>query len=173
MGRLKTFYCSIFVLCSILNAQSLEGKAAPTFWLQDINQEEYFFSKRDTNKPMYINFFATWCSPCLKELQDISALEETYSEIIDIVIIDVSTSASPDDGSKKKPVTSSSIQDLVKKFDIKSKVLIDNYAVVAKKFNIKRLPTNIFISKDNVVVKDIRGMINKSSFKTNIDSLRF
>ena len=168
MGRLKTFYCSLFVLCSILNAQSLEGKAAPTFWLQDINQEEYFFSKRDTSKPIYINFFATWCSPCLKELQDISALEETYSDVIDILIIDVSTSAR-----LAEPVTSSSIQDLIKKFDIKSTVLIDKYAVVAKKFNISTLPTNIFISKENIIIKDIRKKIDKSSFITNVDSLRF
>lgn len=168
MGRLKTYCYSIIFLFSILSAQSLEGETAPTFFLQDINKEDYFFSKRDNSKPIYINFFATWCSPCLKELQDISALEETYSDVIDIVIIDVSTSAS-----LAKPVTPLSIRDLIEKFDIKSTVLIDKYAVVAEKFNINTLPANIFISKENIIIKDIRKKIDKSSFITNIDSLRF
>ena len=167
MVKLKTFYCSLFFLASILNGQNLEGEVAPTFFLQDIEREDYFFSKRDSDKPIYINFFATWCSPCLKELKEITVWEATHKDDIDILIIDVSSSAR-----LAKPVTSLSIEELVEKYDIDSKVLIDKYAVVAKKFNISSLPVNIFIDKENIIIKDIRKKIDASSFEKSLDLLK-
>ena len=165
--KLKNFYCSLFFLASILNGQNLEGEIAPTFFLQDIEDKDYFFSQRDNSKPIYINFFATWCSPCLKELKEITEWEATHKNEIDILIIDVSSSAR-----LAKPVTSLSIEELVEKYDIDSRVLIDKYAVVANKFNISSLPVNIFINKENVITKDIRKKIDASSFKKSLDLLK-
>ncbi len=38
-------------------------------------------------KVVLINFWATYCGPCLKEFPDIKKLEETYSEQIKVVVL--------------------------------------------------------------------------------------
>ena len=34
-----------------------------------------------TNKPLVLNFWATWCPPCVKEMPDLEALHQTYPNV--------------------------------------------------------------------------------------------
>jgi thiol-disulfide isomerase/thioredoxin len=62
------------------------GKVAPDFVISDFDGSRHRLSDR-RGKVVYINFWATWCDPCQKELPDIARLQEEYGE--DLVVIAV------------------------------------------------------------------------------------
>jgi len=52
-----------------------KGKKAPDFmWKQD--GKDMSFSEMTKGKVVFVNFWATWCPPCRKEIPDIIKLKE-------------------------------------------------------------------------------------------------
>lgn len=41
----------------------------------------------DFEKPIFLNFWATWCAPCRGEMPSISALREIYKDKVDFVLV--------------------------------------------------------------------------------------
>lgn len=56
----------------------LPGKPAPQVVLQDIGEGQLHSSEAFKGKYIYIDFWATWCKPCIKEIPDIVKLKEEY-----------------------------------------------------------------------------------------------
>ncbi len=69
------------------------GKLAPDFSISDFDAERHRLSDI-RGKVVYINFWATWCVPCQKELPDIASLQEEYGD--DLVVITVNRRESVD-----------------------------------------------------------------------------
>jgi thiol-disulfide isomerase/thioredoxin len=62
------------------------GKIAPDFEISDLDGDRHRLSDFRA-QAVYINFWATWCVPCQKELPDIAALQEEYGD--ELVVITV------------------------------------------------------------------------------------
>ena len=66
------------------------GDEAPTFFVRDLTEQNFFFS--DTLKlgrPTVLSFFATWCGPCRVEMPVLDTLSQSYSDI-NFYLVDVS-----------------------------------------------------------------------------------
>jgi peroxiredoxin len=59
--------------------KTLIGETRPDFTLQDIDGVQRNVDEWD-GKILVINFWATWCLPCLKEIPDFIKLQEKYNE---------------------------------------------------------------------------------------------
>ena len=46
----------------------------------DFNELQTYLSTKDVNKTYVINFWATWCAPCVKELPYFETLNANYSD---------------------------------------------------------------------------------------------
>ncbi len=55
------------------------GKSRPEFTLQDIEGKMRNINEWD-GKVILVNFWATWCPPCKKEIPDFMALQDQYGE---------------------------------------------------------------------------------------------
>jgi thiol-disulfide isomerase/thioredoxin len=62
------------------------GELAPDFEISDFDDDRYRLSDY-RGKVVYINFWATWCVPCQKEMPDIDKLEEESDG--EVVVISV------------------------------------------------------------------------------------
>ena len=125
---------------------------------QDFNLNEVDLTGKKGNI-MILNFWATWCAPCKKEMPSLEALSKNYPKILIYPI------------NLEKPN-----QDKTKKFfkDLKiSKLNIyfDPKFSLVKLFNMRGVPTSILIDKNG---KEFARVIGEVDFldKAFIDLLR-
>lgn len=75
MKRLSTI---LFSVCCIASAHAATAQK-PTLVVKTIDDTTFDLSKQ-SGKWVIVNFWATWCSPCLKELPDISAFVTAHKD---------------------------------------------------------------------------------------------
>lgn len=76
MNVIKTI-TFIFILFSNFNATAAE--VLPEFNFPDINEKTHSISEWK-GKTLVINFWATWCQPCLKEIPDFVQLQTEFAK---------------------------------------------------------------------------------------------
>lgn len=131
------------------------GSPAPNFFLKAMDGSEFYSrdyygdartlpkARKERNHAI-ISFFATWCSPCKKEIPELEILAAKYSEV-KFYLINVAED-------KEK------INDYLIKNPIRLPILLDIYGKVSEKFNVKEngnalavLPTLVMIRKDGTI----------------------
>ncbi len=78
MNRLKIAAAMVIALCLLTGcgdkaAGPVVGEAAPDFTLKDTTGKTWQLSQL-RGQVVFINFWATWCPPCLKELPSMQKL---------------------------------------------------------------------------------------------------
>ena len=63
----------------VATPQNITGQLRPEFSLPDIHGVTHNIREWD-GQVIAINFWATWCSPCLKEIPEFIALQDKYSK---------------------------------------------------------------------------------------------
>ena len=132
----------ISVLLSALHADLKLGDDAPTFFVRDLSEKNFFLS--DTlklNKPIVLSFFATHCIPCRAEMPELDTLSQGYEDV-NFYLVDVSGKI------KEDPVK---VKELVTKLGVSLQVLMDKYGKVAEKYGVKSLPRLVVIDQKSKV----------------------
>lgn len=102
--------------------------------------------KKISNKYLIINFWATWCPPCIKEIPDLLELQEKFNNKIKLVFISV-------DSSPEKVIPKFIKKNNFKNFD----VFTDQNFSITKKLKVKIMPTTIIVDKDSFEIARIIG----------------
>lgn len=120
------------------------GEAAPNFTLQNLNGQS--ISLNDLKgKPVLVNFWATWCHPCVSEMPYI---QEIYGEWSGkgLVVLAINIGDS-----------SSEAEQFLQNHNLSLPVLLDTNKAVARRYNIRGIPTTFFIDKDGIIQEKIIG----------------
>ena len=121
----------------------VEGSKAPDFTLADINGKEVSLSDFK-GKVVYMDFWATWCAPCLRSIQHSQKLQEKYKSE-DIVFLYIGL-----DEDKR------SWEGYIKTNDLKGQHLLATegsgfQSQLAKLYKVRRLPTYFLVDKDGKI----------------------
>ncbi len=132
-------------LCAhILVAQdeSLTGKKAPDFILKSLEGENYQLAQNLGKGPVVMNFWATWCLPCIEELKHMKKLYHTYSKK-DVQFLAISI----DD-----PKTVGRVGSFVKSHNYPYKILLDTNNEVIQLYQGKVPPYTVLIDSESYIV---------------------
>ena len=115
----------------------------------NINNETINLNKFE-NSLVIINFWATWCAPCIEEMPSLSRLQSnSVFNNLEIIPINIGR----DNVEKSK--------DFYKKLNINNlEIYFDKNVELAKKFLLRGLPTTIFINKKGEEFARIIGFVN-------------
>lgn len=91
--------------------------------------------------PVLLDFWATWCSPCLKEMVHLQRFHEQY-EGYGLTILTIN---------QDDPKSLSKVRSTVKSKKFTFKVALDPNGKVAKRLNAKLMPTTILVDMDGVI----------------------
>lgn len=127
-----------------------------TIELKDQNGNLINIEKDFKGKVVFLNFFATWCPPCIEEMPDIQKLyEDNGFNKKDVVIIGV---AGPGIG---REVDEAGVKKFLTEHKIEYPVLMDHSGKIFEDYRVYSLPTTYMIDKDSYVYGYITGGMNR------------
>jgi len=109
------------------------GQPAPDFALRDLDGAVVKLSDL-RGKVVWINFWATWCRPCKKELPDIQALSDAYPD--DLAVLAINWQESADDA-----------RAYFEDNGLTMRVLLDRNGGVFNQYRLQGLPDSFFIDR--------------------------
>ncbi|AUO14271.1 TlpA disulfide reductase family protein [Priestia megaterium] len=129
-------------------AYGLEPKdTAPPFTLSDTSGKSVQLSDFK-GKKVILNFWATWCPPCQKEMPDMQAFYEKYGNDVQLLAVNLTSS----EGSKQ------AVSKFLKEKQFTFRVLLDDQdSVGSKKYRVSTIPTSYFIDEEGKIVQRVNG----------------
>ncbi len=142
----------------IMKSHSLKRQ---DFSLPDLNGQQQDFSQWN-NKVVLLNFWATWCPPCRREIPDFIDVYNQYKEK-DFIVIGVGT-----DDQKK-------IAEFVQRMGINYPILIGDRAAMKVSYQYGNysgaLPYSVIIDKHGIVRYRAGGLISRQKLLNQIEPL--
>lgn len=123
------------------------GNTAPDFTLQTLDGKEAKLSDF-RGKPVFVNFWATWCPPCRAEMPD---MQELYDNM-DIEILAVNLTNTE----KSEEDVSSFVEDMGLTFP----VLMDPKGQLSTAYNVKAYPTSYLLDAEGKIRYIAYGAMN-------------
>ena len=126
------------------------GMQAPDFTLRKPTGEQFnLYAQR--GKPVFLNFWATWCGPCIAEMPDMQKLQNTMADSIQIVGIDLEE-------------TRSQVLRFVTRYGYTWTFILDPTGEVGKTYEVTGIPKSFFIDAKGEIVRVLRGSSNYETF---------
>ncbi len=112
-------------------------------------------------KVVFLNFWATWCPPCKKEMPDIEELYNKYNlnqdEVVFLGVANPKSAEYPSNQDVEKEEIKSFLKDNKYTFP----TLFDETGEVLRNYNISAFPTTFMIDKEGNIVGYVPGMMTK------------
>ncbi|MGH7925600.1 MAG: TlpA family protein disulfide reductase [Candidatus Binatus sp.] len=99
--------------------------------------------------PVIVDFWATWCAPCRKQIPELVALYKQYNKSRGLVIIGVSCDLIQGDGMK-------AVEPFVEEFRINYPIAMADERLVDS-MGVEAIPTTLFLGPDGKLVSRIVG----------------
>src|SRR6478609_4670054 len=150
-NRMKTLL-SILAICISASVWAQSGsQTMPEIVLKDINGKNVNVADYSKNgKITVISFWATWCTPCKKELNNLNELYDDWKEKYNIVIVAVST-----DNSRNVPKVKPYVDGQTWAFDC----LLDVNEDLKRAMNAVSIPFTLLLDTNGVIVYTHTGYL--------------
>lgn len=122
------------------------GMQAPDFTLTNMNGEEVSLSDYQGQK-VFLNFWASWCPPCKKEMPDMQKLHENYGDQLKILTVNI--------GESKSATANFMMQN-----KLNFTVLLDKNKSTAQNYLVRGIPTSYFLDENGEITEKVVGAVN-------------
>lgn len=122
------------------------GMQAPDFTLSNLNEQKVSLSDYRGQK-VFLNFWASWCPPCKKEMPDMQKLHEKYGDEVVILAVNVGESKS-------------TTANFLMENDLNFSVLLDKNKSTAQNYLVRGIPTSYFLDQNGIIKEKVVGAIS-------------
>jgi len=130
--------------------QPTVGHPAPNFAIQ-LDDGSTASLHDIEGRPILINFWATWCPPCRREMPDLVEAYEAHKDE-GLIVIEVNSAE-----------TAAQVADFVEQFNVTAPVVLDTRNEVMAVYRTNSLPASFFIDKDGVIQGHWPGFLDKNT----------
>ena len=135
---IKKFFFIFYLFLTFLISQNV----SPNLTLKKMNGKSVKLSEYLNKGPVLINFWATWCSPCKKEMVFLDEFERRYKDNgLSILSISIDSQKSL-----------AHVRSYIRANNYTYDVFLDPNRQVLNKLNGNLMPTNVLIDKDGKVL---------------------
>lgn len=145
----------VFMVESV--TKSGPGKAADLSWKDGSKQVNLL--QHGAGKVMFLNFWATWCPPCRKEIPDIIELSKEFTED-ELIVIGISMD--------RDDQAFNTVSKFARLKNIPYSIIVGNDKVAEAYDGIGAIPTTFIVNADGTINEKIVGQRSKEDFKAAI-----
>lgn len=115
------------------------GALAPDFEFKDMNTGETVTLASLRGKPVWVNFWATWCPPCRAEMPD---MEKIYGEYKDKGLVILGVDVKED---------ARTVKDFTSSLELTWDFMIDADSAIADRYLVGNLPSHFYVDRNGVI----------------------
>ena len=157
MRKFSIFIALLMLLGSAALPAAYESDDPVDFALEQLHGDEVSLSDY-RGQWVVLNYWATWCAPCRKEIPELSELNDART---DIVVL----------GLAFEDTDIESFDEFLKEFQPSYPLLLVDVTMPPEPFGApKVLPTTIILNPDGVPTKTFLGPVTREQIETFIDS---
>lgn len=133
------------------------GFYAPNFNTVYMNGSEFELYELK-GKPVILNFWATWCPPCVREMPNLQDFYDRHKG--EVIVIGINL------GEKNR-----TIQNFIKKINVTFPIVLDKGKEIEKSYNLIIRPTTYFIDENGIIVDKKLGELKKEEIEERAQKL--
>nr|WP_224773558.1 thiol-disulfide oxidoreductase ResA [Metabacillus idriensis] len=135
------------------------GDQAPDFILEDMSGNKVQLSDLK-GKGVFLNFWGTWCKPCIKEMPFMERQYNYYKNYgVETIAVNIAES-------------DVAIESFVKRHNLTFTILKDKNRDVTDAYDITPIPTTFLIDKNGKVVKVITGSMTERDIANYMELIK-
>jgi cytochrome c biogenesis protein CcmG/thiol:disulfide interchange protein DsbE len=105
-------------------------------------------------KLLFVNFWASWCGPCVMEAPDLQKLHEQYGDVMEMYGVN-STNYDKE----------RSAREFVEEFGLTFPMLMDREGTITKLYKVNNFPTSFLIDGNGVIRERINGVVTYAEWE--------
>ena len=138
------------------------AETAPDFTMTNASGEEVKLSDF-FDKPVVLNFWASWCGPCKSEMPHFEDAYQKYGEDINFVIVNLT------DGARE---TVENASDFIEEQGYTFPLYFDTNTEGAMTYGTYSIPVTYFIGADGVPVAQANGALDAATLQKGLDMIQ-
>lgn len=135
-----------------------QGDKAPSFSLLGVDGTVHDWEEYK-GKPVVLNFWGTWCTPCVKEMPALQAQWEKWSEQ-GVMIVGINAGEDQ-----------MTVHNFMKQTGVDFPVLLDKKSDAVRKYGVVPLPTTFFIGSNGRITSIHLGELDLTTLDNQISKL--
>ena len=138
--------CAALAMAVAIASHSRAAEA-PAFHVRSVSGEMLDLDRLRAHGPVLVDFWATWCKPCLEEIPELQRLHRTYSAR-GLTVIGISVDG-PRNFARVRPFAS--------KLGITYPIALDADGSLSQRFAVRAMPTTVLIDRSGAMVRVTEG----------------
>ncbi|MDY0943199.1 thiol-disulfide oxidoreductase ResA [Priestia megaterium] len=158
LGLIYTIHNTLSSNKETLDKENDENYSVYDFSLQDLDGNEISLSDFK-GRSVVLNFWATYCPPCEKEMPYLNNIYEEYKKKgIEVLAVNA-----------KEPRII--VSPFVKEKNLKFPVLLDRTGTTVDQYKVLNLPVTLFIDENGTIIERFSGELTEKKIRNSVEQI--